>query len=431
MQTLISEPNNSQAIATAFSQRRALMPFWGQQALGAEAWPPAWQEINQTPLPANSLAYVHIPFCANRCVFCGFYKNAWKEEHGTPYVNRVIADLQHAAASRVAGSSIAAVYLGGGTPTALSGPDLARLLRALQQYLPLTDDCEITVEGRISHFDRAKIDACLEAGANRFSIGVQTFHTPLRRRLGRKHGGEEAAAYLAALAAGQEAVVVADLMFGLPGQDEAIWANDLDVALGLGLDGIDVYAFNLFPGLPIQRMLEKGVFPPVSGLPAQLGFYQMALDRFAAAGWQQLSNSHFGSAQGRERNRYNLAIKSGHSCLAFGSGAGGSHAGYAYSIESDLARYLDAPSPAIARVSRSDPSQHWVAALQGSIETGRIDASILPAACLPLLQSWQQQGLITLLQNSLWSIAPLARFWGPSMARALVDYSVVKPTLES
>ncbi|WP_164521394.1 heme anaerobic degradation radical SAM methyltransferase ChuW/HutW [Iodobacter ciconiae] len=421
MQPILLEPNTSRTIASAFSQRRALMPFWGQEPLEAHAWPTAWQNINQTPLANDSLAYVHIPFCANRCVFCGFYKNAWKEEHGTPYVDRLIAELQHAAANRVAGGSIAAVYLGGGTPTALSGPDLARLLRALQHYLPLTDDCEITVEGRISHFDRAKIDACLEAGANRFSIGVQTFHTPLRRHLGRKHGGEEAAAYLAALAGGQEAVVVADLMFGLPGQDEAIWANDLDVALGLGLDGIDVYAFNLFPGLPIQRMLEKGVFPPMSDLPVQLGFYQMALDRLAAAGWQQLSNSHFGSGQGRERNRYNLAIKSGHSCLAFGSGAGGSHAGYAYAIEADLERYLNARAPAIARVSRADPSQHWVAALQGSIEIGRIDASLLPAACLPLLQNWQQQGLITQFKDSLWSITPLARFWAPSMARALVD----------
>ncbi|MDW5418549.1 heme anaerobic degradation radical SAM methyltransferase ChuW/HutW [Iodobacter sp. CM08] len=417
MQTIELKP----AIAEAFSQRRALMPFWGQQPLAAEAWPAAWQDINQTPLKNTALAYIHIPFCANRCVFCGFYKNAWKEEHGKPYVDRLIADLQQSAASRVAGGEISAVYLGGGTPTALSGADLARLLRAVQQYLPLSEDCEITVEGRISHFDRAKAEACLGAGANRFSIGVQTFHSPLRRRLGRQHSGEEAAAYLAELAAGTDAVIVADLMFGLPGQDTQLWAHDLDTALSLGLDGIDVYAFNLFPGLPIQRMLEKGVFPPMSALPEQLGFYQMALSRFAAAGWQQLSNSHFGSALGRERNRYNLAIKSGQSCLAFGSGAGGSHAGYAYSIEPDLERYLSAPPAAVSRIAQADPTQHWVAALQGSIEVGQINATLLPAACMPLLHTWQQQGLISPLNADLWKIDVLARFWGPSMARALVD----------
>ncbi|MGL4603553.1 MAG: heme anaerobic degradation radical SAM methyltransferase ChuW/HutW [Iodobacter sp.] len=421
MQTIVFEPQKTAAIEQAFAQRRALMPFWGQQPLEAGSWAGAWQTMAGTPLEQNSLAYVHIPFCANRCVFCGFYKNAWKEEHGAPYVDRVIAELQHAAENRVAGGSVSAVYLGGGTPTALAAPDLARLLQALQQYLPVTDDCEITVEGRISHFGREKIDACLAAGANRFSIGVQTFHTPLRRRLGRRHGGEEAAAYLAELAAGQEAVVVADLMFGLPGQDAEIWSRDLDVALGLGLDGIDVYAFNLFPGLPIQRMLEKGVFPPMSDLPVQVGFYQTALTRFAEAGWQQLSNSHFGSGQGRERNRYNMAIKSGHSCLAFGSGAGGSHAGYSYAVESDLERYLTAPLPALSRVARADPALHWVAALQGGIEAGQINAALLPPASAALLPQWQQQGLISEVSGQLWTIAPLARFWGPSMARALVD----------
>ncbi len=406
----------------AFAARRALMPMWGQHELPAAERGAIWQRIAAQPIAAGTLAYVHIPFCANHCVFCGFYRNGWKAELGRGYVDRLIAEIAQEAEARAPGGRIDAVYLGGGTPTILAAEDLSRLLRALRQHLPLAADCEITVEGRISHFGLDKVDACLEAGANRFSIGVQTFDGAIRRRLGRKHEGAAAAAYLAELARHSQAVVVADLIFGLPGQDRTRWQNDLDTALSLGLSGLDVYAFNLFPGLPIHRMIEKGAFPAAPGLAEQATQYAIAVRTLAAAGWEQLSNSHFGAPGRGERNRYNLAIKAGAECLALGSGAGGQRGGFSYAVEPELEAYLATPASdkPLARLAELPPGHGAVAALQGEIETGGFSLAALPEAALAQVQTWQAAQLLR-VDGGCACLTTAGRFWGPTLTRWLAD----------
>ena len=116
--------------------------------------------------------------------------------------------------------------------------------------MPLADDYDFTQECRMSHFDIAKAQACIDAGVNRISIGVQTFDTAIRRRLRRKHSGKDAAVYLEKLGR-LDAVIVADLIFGLPGQNDEIWRNDLRIAAALPLSGLDTYAFNCYPFLPL------------------------------------------------------------------------------------------------------------------------------------------------------------------------------------
>ncbi len=197
VQQLVWTPK--QSAPKAFPERQALMPVWG----GVPMPRPQWQNIWKKKLPhatdVDALAYLHIPFCANHCVFCGFYRNAWKDSQSSVYTDKIIEEMAAEAEVRKGKGKIRAVYFGGGTPTALLTEDLVRLIRACYQYLPLAEDCEFTIEGRMSHFDLEKAQACLEAGANRISIGVQTFNTAIRRRLGRKHSGDEAFEYLAKL----------------------------------------------------------------------------------------------------------------------------------------------------------------------------------------------------------------------------------------
>ena len=408
----------------AFGDRRALMPLWGAQPMPPPAWPQAWKGAAASPLKAGSLAYFHIPFCTNHCVFCGFYRNAWKEEHGRPYVDRLIAELAAEASQRPPGGSIDAVYFGGGTPTALASEDLVRLLAAVRQHLPLADDCEITLEGRISHFGPEKVAACLAAGVNRISIGVQSFDSRLRRRLGRQHGGDEAAAYLKALAADNDAVIVADLIFGLPGQDDACWANDIDTALGLGLAGIDLYAFNAYPHLPINRMIEKGALPALPDLAQQARHYAYAVRRLLAAGWTQLSNSHFASPGSAERNHYNQAIKAGADCLAYGSGAGGCRGGFSYLTSGDLETYLNTPTSEkpIGMMAALTPLHGAFSALQGGIEAGAFDLRRWrdKPELIARLQEWQTGGLLEIAGDEA-RLTLSGRFWGPTLTRELAS----------
>ena len=422
VQQLVWTPR--QSAPKAFPERQALMPVWG----GVPMPRPQWQNIWKKKLPhaadMDALAYLHIPFCANHCVFCGFYRNAWKDSQSSVYTDKIIEEMAAEAEVRTGKGKIRAVYFGGGTPTALLTEDLVRLIRACYQYLPLAEDCEFTIEGRMSHFDLEKAQACLEAGANRISIGVQTFNTAIRRRLGRKHSGDEAFEYLAKLCE-LDAVIVADLMFGLPNQTDEVWQNDIARAAELPLSGLDTYAFNLYPMLPINRMIEKGAFPTPPGFDIQADQYAYTVETLLEKGWEQVSNSHFAYPGRGERNRYNTLIKSDISCLAFGSGAGGNFGGFSYQVQGDLESYLATPKGEknIAFMSGHSPNKALLSKVQHDIETGRLNPSLFDGnkAAQKLIAQWQEMQLFKEPDSDgLIRLNTSGRYWSPTLIRKLM-----------
>lgn len=422
VQQLVWTPK--QSAPKAFPERQALMPVWG----GVPMPRPQWQNIWKKKLPhatdVDALAYLHIPFCANHCVFCGFYRNAWKDSQSSVYTDKIIEEMAAEAEVRTGNGKIRAVYFGGGTPTALLTEDLVRLIRACYQYLPLAEDCEFTIEGRMSHFDLEKAQACLEAGANRISIGVQTFNTAIRRRLGRKHSGDEAFGYLAKLCE-LDAVIVADLMFGLPNQTDEVWQNDIARAAELPLSGLDTYAFNLYPMLPINRMIEKGAFPTPPGFDIQADQYAYTVETLLEKGWEQVSNSHFAYPGRGERNRYNTLIKSDISCLAFGSGAGGNFGGFSYQVQGDLESYLATPKGEknIAFMSGHSPNKALLSKVQHDIETGRLNPSLFDGnkAAQKLIAQWQEMQLFKEPDSDgLIRLNTSGRYWSPTLIRKLM-----------
>lgn len=422
VQQLVWTPK--QSAPKAFPERQALMPVWG----GVPMPRPQWQNIWKKKLPhatdVDALAYLHIPFCANHCVFCGFYRNAWKDSQSSVYTDKIIEEMAAESEVRTGKGKIRAVYFGGGTPTALLTEDLVRLIRACYQYLPLAEDCEFTIEGRMSHFDLEKAKACIEAGANRISIGVQTFNTAIRRRLGRKHSGDEAFEYLAKLCE-LDAVIVADLMFGLPNQTDDVWQNDIARATELPLSGLDTYAFNLYPMLPINRMIEKGAFPTPPGFDVQADQYAYTVETLLEKGWEQVSNSHFAYPGRGERNRYNTLIKSDIPCLAFGSGAGGNFGGFSYQVQGDLESYLATPKGGknIAFMSGHSPNKALLSKVQHDIETGRLNPLLFNGnkAAQKLIAQWQEMQLFKEPDSDgLIRLNTSGRYWSPTLIRKLM-----------
>ena len=422
VQQLVWTPK--QSAPKAFPERQALMPVWG----GVPMPRPQWQNIWKKKLPhatdVDALAYLHIPFCANHCVFCGFYRNAWKDSQSSVYTDKIIEEMAAEAEVRTGKGKTRAVYFGGGTPTALLTEDLVRLIRACYQYLPLAEDCEFTIEGRMSHFDLEKAQACIEAGANRISIGVQTFNTAIRRRLGRKHSGDEAFEYLAKLCE-LDAVIVADLMFGLPNQTDEVWQNDIARAAELPLSGLDTYAFNLYPMLPINRMIEKGAFPTPPGFDIQADQYAYTVETLLEKGWEQVSNSHFAYPGRGERNRYNTLIKSDIPCLAFGSGAGGNFGGFSYQVQGDLESYLATPKGEknIAFMSGHSPNKALLSKVQHDIETGRLNPLLFDGnkAAQKLIAQWQEMQLFKEPDSDgLIRLNTSGRYWSPTLIRKLM-----------
>ncbi|ELI7901966.1 heme anaerobic degradation radical SAM methyltransferase ChuW/HutW [Yersinia enterocolitica] len=419
-----------------FPKRWATMPWRDSRPLPAESLEDNWQALLQKALPPNKrLLYLHIPFCATHCTFCGFYQNPLQTDSTARYTDYLLRELSMEASSPLLqGGPIHAIYFGGGTPSALSAQQLHSIISQLRKSLPLAPDCEITVEGRIFNFDDERIDACLEAGANRFSVGVQTFNTCIRQRMGRKASRDEAIHFLTNLASRDRAAVVCDLMFGLPHQTPETWQEDLAIVRQLPLDGVDLYALNLLPTTPLAKSVENNRIE-LPTLAQQCDFYCSGAESLAQAGWHQLSNSHWARTT-RERNLYNLLIKQGADCLALGSGAGGSLQGHAYMQHRSLDNYyrlIDSGQKPLMMMTQASGEHPWRAKLQSGIEVGRLDLSELitdPYPLMPLIAQWHQSHLLKDDSFCL-RLTDSGRFWASNIMQALQNIIPSLITTES
>ena len=421
---LVDEP-----ISDAFAGRRAVLPWRNKRPLPTEDVPATWAGLMRDHRSSEDrLAYIHVPFCANHCLFCGFYRNAYTQQAAASYADLLVEEIEHeASAQTIRNRPVAAVYLGGGTPSALSAAELSRILGTIKRSLPLAPDCEITLEGRIIHFDPEKIDAALDAGINRISIGVQTFDTDVRRRQGRRASRDEAIRFLQAIRARGRAALVIDLLYGLPGQTEAVWREDLRIAADIAPDGLDLYGLNLIPGTPLHQAVGSGKFQNMAALRDIGRMYRTGVETLAAKGWAHISNSHWARTP-RERNVYNLRIKEGVDCLAYGSGAGGLLGRYSYSVTPDLDAYRDAVlsgNKPIAGMLVSDSLQPARNAITAGLEVGRLDLDRIAShlggrlnpAIAPLLDQWQSAGLVS-ISGSIVSLTTAGRFWYGNLVSA-------------
>lgn len=179
-------------LSRAFDGKIAVHPGVGGGMVPPPAVEGCLEELLARPRTGDSVAYVHVPFCETHCLYCGFYNQGYSREESARYADTLIRELRLWEKRRAQNEGpVHAVYFGGGTPTALEAEDLERLLKAVRAHLPLANDCEITVEGRLHNFGPEKMEACFAGGANRFSLGVQSFSTKIRRTMGRLASQEE------------------------------------------------------------------------------------------------------------------------------------------------------------------------------------------------------------------------------------------------
>ncbi len=180
-------------------------------------------------LPPLSL-YIHIPRCVQKCPYCDFNSHALKGEvPHDDYVQHLLNDLQ-ADAQYARGREIGTIFIGGGTPSLLSGPAMQTLLDGVRACLPLAAGAEITMEANPGTVEADRFVDYQRAGVNRISIGVQSFSEPKLQRTGRIHGGggQRAARSPAASAC---AAFNLDLMHGLPDQSLEEALDDLRQAI--------------------------------------------------------------------------------------------------------------------------------------------------------------------------------------------------------
>lgn len=294
--------------------------------------------------------YLHIPFCRSRCSFCPFYFGPATDSERAGYV-RLLAKELNDWAEQLPPHPINAVYFGGGTPSDLAPQEMELLLGILRNRYPLANDCEITLESRLNGLTDRKIDAAIANGVNRFSLGVQTFDTELRRKLGRVSDRETVLDTLGRLTARNQASVAVDLLYGLPGQTPELLLADLEALLASGVSGLSFYRLNVRPTSKLADQLTAGTVPPVPPEEEIYRLYELAEERLDAAGAKRISFKHF-SFDPRERNLFNETSAWKVPCLPFGLKARGRLGAYQFKQTGDMAAYRSSVEAGIKPVER-------------------------------------------------------------------------------
>ena len=333
-----------QPLTETFRKKRVVHPGANGQMVPPIKQQEIWLEYMQRKgdKSKKKAVYIHIPFCSQICLYCGFFQNYSNEERETMYVDRLIKQLLMAKEYKyVQDSVINAVFFGGGTPSTLSPYNADRLLKTMNEVLPLANDCEITMEARVHDLVDEKLQVWFKHGVNRISVGVQSFDTAIRQSMGRKDDKETVIENLKRAASYNQAVLIIDLIYGLPAQDVDNFVNDLKIADSLPIDGMDLYQLNVFEQSALKKAIDNGKIPPAATTKQQAKYLEAAISYLDELGYKRLSVCHWAKTN-RERSMYNTLAKSGADVIPFGSGAGGFVGDISMFLNRDLQRYMNA-----------------------------------------------------------------------------------------
>lgn len=244
--------------------------------------------------------YIHLPWCVKKCPYCDFNSHQGDPQNipEDEYVAALLRDLETGLPS-VWGRTVSSIFIGGGTPSLFSAEAIKQLLTGVRTRLPLLPDIEITLEANPGTAEQARFSGYREAGVNRLSLGIQSFHTPSLQRLGRIHDADHAhRAIEMAKQAGFDNFNL-DLMFGLPEQSPQASLEDLHQAIQHAPSHISFYQLTLEPNTLFHHQ------PPT--LPDSEILWQMQVDGarlLGESGFEQYEVSAFATTgRGCRHNR--------------------------------------------------------------------------------------------------------------------------------
>jgi oxygen-independent coproporphyrinogen-3 oxidase len=248
-----------------------------------------------------------------KCPYCDF--NSHEARNGLPeqaYVDALLRDLE-SALPLVWGRKVYSIFIGGGTPSLLSGAALTRLLSEVRMRLPLAHEAEITLEANPGTVEAEKFAAFREAGVNRLSLGIQSFNDEHLQALGRIHSGAEAKQAIA-IAQQHFGNINLDLMYALPQQTLEQALQDVQTALQFKPQHLSCYHLTLEPNTLFAHQP-----PEVPDDDASSEMQQRIEELLAAHGYKHYETSAF--AQPGRQSRHNLNYWQFGDYLGIGAGA--------------------------------------------------------------------------------------------------------------
>ena len=257
--------------------------------------------------------YVHWPWCVRKCPYCDFPSRVGNYAAlESCYIDALLADLTHA--SRGETRPVRSVFFGGGTPSLMSEAGFAHLMAGIRERVSLTSDVEVTLEANPGTVTREKLETFREAGVNRLSIGVQSFHDAELTRIGRIHNSEEAE-NAASFASEIFKEVNLDLMYALPGETLEVLREDVTKALSFPVTHLSFYELTIEEGSVFFKKPPEGL--PDDDLASDMA--DVVGELTAAAGFEHYEVSAY--AKPGHRCRHNLTYWTYGDYYGIGAGA--------------------------------------------------------------------------------------------------------------
>lgn len=234
--------------------------------------------------------YVHIPFCRSRCGYCDFYTNVPRAGEMAAFVDALVKELRTTVESRP--MHVRTVFVGGGTPTVLPIELFRTLFESIGKVVDQHRPIEFTVEANPASLDAAKAGILRDCGVGRISMGAQSFHDEELEVLDRIHRVADIGPSVEIIRQAGFEHLNLDLIFGIPGQTPAGWAESLQQAVLLGVDHLSCYGLTYEPDTPMRARRQTGEIEPVSE-ETEREMLLRAIDWLASQGIEQYEISNF------------------------------------------------------------------------------------------------------------------------------------------
>ena len=294
-------------------------------------------------------AYVHIPFCTQICYYCDFSKVFIKNQPVDSYLEHLLEEFRSYDIQK-----LRTLYIGGGTPTALSAPQLEVLLDGLTKNLDLSALEELTIEANPGDLDADKIAVLKNSAVNRVSLGVQTFDDKMLKKIGRSHLEKDIYENIDRLKLAGFDNISIDLIYALPGQTMEQVKENVAKAIGLDIPHMSLYSLILENHTVFMNRMRRGKLPlPKEELEAEM--FEYIISELERAGFEHYEISNF-SKSGFE-SRHNLMYWDNAEYYGIGAGASGYVDGVRYKNHGPIRHYLSAVEEGNARFTEEHLSQ--------------------------------------------------------------------------
>ncbi|HEK9106659.1 TPA: oxygen-independent coproporphyrinogen III oxidase [Streptococcus equi subsp. zooepidemicus] len=288
-------------------------------------------------------AYVHIPFCTQICYYCDFSKVFIKNQPVDAYLEALIKEFESYQIN-----SLKTLYIGGGTPTAITAKQLDYLLSHLQQHLQLDQLEEFTIEANPGDLTEDKIAVLRQSAVNRISLGVQTFNDKQLKQIGRSHTEAQIYTTIASLKEAGFQNMSIDLIYALPGQTIQQVKENVAKALALDIPHLSLYSLILEHHTVFMNKMRRGKLQlPTEDLEAEM--FEYIISEMEANGFEHYEISNF-TKPGFE-SRHNLMYWNNDEYFGCGAGASGYLNGIRYRNRIPIQHYLKAVADGNARLS--------------------------------------------------------------------------------